>query len=88
MLDVDNGPNALTRPSNAMLYQAKGLQAASNALREGGVLGVWSVAPDAAFAKRLAAAGFDVHEASVRARRTKGTRHVLWIATKVTHRRN
>ena len=87
LLDVDNGPDALTRPSNDRLYQAKGLRVASEALREGGVLGVWSVAPDEAFAKRLATAGFDVHEATVRVRRTKGTRHVLWIATKVTRRR-
>ena len=82
LLDVDNGPNGLTRPDNDRLYHTNGLRAAFAALREGGVLGVWSVAPDAAFTHRLGEAGFDVHEATVRARRTKGTRHTLWIATR------
>jgi len=80
LLDVDNGPNGLTRPGNDQLYGIEGLGAASAALRGPGVLGVWSVAPDAEFTRRLEQAGFDVHEVAVRARRTKGGRHTLWIA--------
>ena len=53
LLDVDNGPNGLTRKSNDGLYSAAGLGGAFRALRRGGVLGVWSVAPDRAFTRRL-----------------------------------
>ncbi len=80
LLDVDNGPNALTRASNDGLYSTAGLLAAFQALRPGGVLGVWSVAPDAGFTRRVIAAGFDMEEQVVRARVTKGGRHTLWLA--------
>jgi hypothetical protein len=47
----------------------------------GGVLAVWSAAKDAAFARRLTKAGFDVDEATVRARGNgKGARHTIWFA--------
>jgi spermidine synthase len=82
LLDVDNGPGGLTRASNHWLYSSVGLAAASRALRGEGILGVWSVAPDRAFARRLADAGFLVEETTVRARRNRGGRHVLWLATR------
>ncbi len=82
LLDVDNGPNGLTRASNDRLYSGPGLRAARRALRPGGVLGVWSVAPDRGFARRLGEAGFRVAEETVRARRDRGGRHTLWIATR------
>lgn len=82
LLDVDDGPNGLTRNSNDWLYSPPGLRTALAALREGGVLGVWSVAPDPGFTRRLARAGFAVDEKIVRARRTKGGRHTLWLATR------
>jgi spermidine synthase len=82
LLDVDNGPNGLTRASNDRLYSRDGLQAALRALKPGGVLGVWSAAPDHAFSRRLAEAGFGVHETTARARGTKGGRHTLWLATR------
>ncbi len=81
LLDVDNGPNGLTRASNDRLYSTAGLRTIRAALTPHGVLGVWSVGPDANFTRRLGDTGFDVHETTVRARRTKGGRHTLWIAT-------
>jgi spermidine synthase len=39
-LDVDNGPEGLTRESNERLYDVRGLMAARAALRPGGVLAV------------------------------------------------
>ena len=81
LLDVDNGPDGLTRPSNDRLYSAKGLGAAMQALRPGGILAVWSAAPDDAFARRLKQAGFIVDEVAVKARDNgKGPRHVIWFA--------
>jgi spermidine synthase len=83
LLDVDNGPEGLTRKANDALYSAAGLNAAHSALRPGGVLAVWSSGPNAAFAKRLRSAGFDVNEVNIRATgRGGGARHVIWIATK------
>jgi spermidine synthase len=60
LLDVDNGPDGLTRDANNGLYSARGLAAARSALRPGGVLAVWSAATDKVFARRLGAAGFAV----------------------------
>jgi spermidine synthase len=83
LLDVDNGPDGLTRPGNDRLYSQSGLEAAKAALRPGGVLAIWSAAPDPGFSRRLARAGFEVSEVAVRARSNrKGPRHVIWFATK------
>ena len=83
LLDVDNGPDGLTRASNGRLYSARGLDAARAALRPGGVLAIWSAAPDPRFARRLGDAGFAVDEVVVRARSNgKGPRHVIWFGTK------
>jgi spermidine synthase len=83
LLDVDNGPEGLTRKANDNLYAVAGLRAARRALRPNGVLSVWSSAPDAGFTRRLRDAGFVVEELKVRAStRGGGARHVIWMATK------
>ncbi|WP_137751664.1 spermidine synthase [Sphingopyxis sp. L1A2A] len=81
LLDVDNGPDGLTRPDNDRIYSPAGLAKAKAALKPGGVLAIWSAAPDASFTRRLTAAGFAVEQVSVRARSNgKGARHVIWFA--------
>lgn len=81
LLDVDNGPDGLTREANEGLYSPAGLATAKAALRPGGILAIWSAGPDARFTRRLAAAGFQVEEVGVRARSNgKGPRHVIWFA--------
>ena len=83
LLDVDNGPDGLTREGNDGLYTAAGLARARAALTPGGVLAVWSAAADPAFTRRLGQAGFAVEEISVRARQNgKGPQHVIWLATR------
>ncbi|SEA30348.1 hypothetical protein [Rubrimonas cliftonensis] len=80
LLDVDNGPEAFTTPANDALYGRAGLAAARAALNSGGVLAVWSAAPDAAFGRRMREAGFRVTEERVKADRGKrGARHVIWL---------
>lgn len=82
LLDVDNGPEGLTVKANDRLYDPRGLGAAKAALRPGGVLSVWSSAPDARFTQRLRKAGFGVEEMPVRANGSKGgARHMIWLAT-------
>jgi spermidine synthase len=83
LLDVDNGPDGLTRLGNDRLYTMRGLEAARKALAPGGVLAVWSAAHDKAFAKRMGEAGFAVEEITVRARSNgKGAKHVIWFGRK------
>jgi spermidine synthase len=83
LLDVDNGPDGLTRDQNDRLYSMRGLAIARAALKPGGILAVWSAAPDNAFARRLGDAGFAVEEVAVRARTNgKGPRHVIWFASR------
>lgn len=87
LLDVDNGPEALTRDANDTLYALSGLRAARAALRPGGVLTVWSSGPDASFAKRLRTSGFDVDEHKIRAGAGRGARHIVWVATRPVNRK-
>jgi spermidine synthase len=83
LLDVDNGPDGLTRDGNDRLYSRDGLAVAKAALTPGGVLAIWSAAPDPAFARRLSRAGFRTEELAVKARSNgKGPRHVIWLAVK------
>ena len=80
LLDVDNGPEGLTRKENDWLYGMTGLNAAYAALRPQGVLAVWSAGPDRDFVQRLRKVGFEVEEQRVRAHGSKGGRHVIWFA--------
>lgn len=83
LLDVDNGPDALSRDENDRLYDLAGLKRARAALRPGGVLAVWSSGRDPGFTRRLRDAGFAVEEVEVRATRSgRGARHVIWFAAK------
>ena len=83
LLDVDNGPDGLSRDANDRLYSMRGLDKARAALKPGGVLAIWSAAPDMAFTRRLADAGFAVEEVGVRARSNgKGPQHVIWFGTR------
>ena len=84
LLDVDNGPDGLTKGANDHLYSHDGLVRVWRALRPGGVFAIWSAAPDKAFANRFGDAGFTVEESIVRANKGKsGARHVIWLGVKV-----
>ena len=82
LLDVDNGPDGLTRIGNDWLYSPVGLAASMAALRPNGVLAIWSAHADRKFSERLRQAGFHVDEVPVRAHGNKGARHLIWLATK------
>jgi spermidine synthase len=80
LLDVDNGPEGLTRRGNDWLYSLDGLTAAFAALRPKGLLAVWSAGPDRVFTERLHKAGFEVRQTRVRAHRNQGEFHTIWLA--------
>jgi spermidine synthase len=82
LLDVDNGPSALSSPLNARLYDDAGLGRAKRALRPGGVLATWSTSDDAKYTQRLNRAGFATRIERPMARMGGGGRHVVWLARK------
>jgi len=82
LLDVDKGPEGLTRRANDRLYDMWGLRRARYALRSDGVLAVWSGGPDRKFKARLQRSGFAVDEVRVHANGSSRRRHVLWLATR------
>ena len=81
LLDVDNGPAALACRGNGWLYSAEGLAAIRRALREPGILAVWSADPSAAFEASLRAADFRVESIGVPARQGAGApMHTIFLA--------
>ena len=79
MLDVDNGPDALSTDVNVRLYQQAGLKRVKKALRPEGCLAIWSAAPDPVFEKLFAAAGFKVEVHSCRSRPGAGRWHTIFV---------
>jgi spermidine synthase len=83
LLDVDNGPEGLTRRANDWLYGENGLNSAYAALKPRGILAIWSAGPDRTFVQRLKKVGFQVEETRVHAHGSKGTRHIIWFARRI-----
>ncbi|HSS40638.1 MAG TPA: hypothetical protein VLT58_17865 [Polyangia bacterium] len=79
LLDVDNGPEAFTARDNRHLYSRDGLRRARNALRQNGVLAVWSMFESRAFTARLRQADFETRVLRVRANRYSKGLHSLWL---------
>ena len=83
LLDVDNGPEGVSRAENDRLYDARGLKASRAALTPGGILAVWSSGPSPSFTRRMQAAGFLTEEVRTRARSGgRGARHMIWLGEK------
>lgn len=80
LLDVDNGPAALTVAANRGLYGTAGVARIRAALGDGGVVAVWSARDDPAFAARLRRGGFAVEVHRLRAGPGgRGARHVVFV---------
>lgn len=74
LLDVDNGPYAVSRPQNAALYAPQGLGRIKGGLAARGTVAFWSATDDLKFQQALARAGF-----AVRVKKT-GTQAVIFLA--------
>lgn len=82
LLDVDNGPDALTHEDNARLYKRAGLARAHAALAHGGTLAVWSAFPSRTFTTWLREVGFEVEQRRATPTTPGGPRYYIWLATR------
>ena len=84
LLDTDQGPDAFSGTGLHAPDAAAGLDLAHAALKDGGLLGVWSASPHPGFEKRLRNAGFDVCTESVPAahKGKQQRQHLVWLARK------
>jgi len=81
LLDVDNGPDGIVREGNERLYTRTGIARMRDALKPGGIIAIWSAAPDHKFTARLRDARLQVDVRTVRARpNNKGPHHTIWFA--------
>lgn len=87
LLDVDNGPDALTLDTNARLYKRAGLLRARRALRDNGLLAVWSSFPSRTFTTWLRECGFTVELLRPEPTTAGGPRNYIWMATRPASRR-
>jgi spermidine synthase len=83
LLDVDNGPDALTHDANAKLYKRAGLIRARAALRANGLLAVWSAFPSQTFTMWLREVGFHVEQLRATPSTPRGPRYFIWVARRV-----
>ena len=82
LLDVDNGPSALTERANRWLYTPSGLAAMRRALRPGGGVAIWSVGEEPSFERRLQSSGLAPTTHRVKAHGKRGSRHVVFVGKK------
>jgi len=82
LLDIDNGPNAMTDSSNRHLYGRNGIRSCRRALREKGCLAVWSAEPSKKFERLLMECRFHVRRFRVPAYKgAKSQSRFIWIAS-------
>lgn len=83
LLDIDNGPEAITDAGNSEVYSQAGIQACVNALRPKGCLSVWSAQFDSAFERRLHQAHLHVRSVRVPAYHGSSSYHCcIWLASR------
>lgn len=83
VLDLYEGPRTATQAREDPFWGPAALRRTREALTPGGVFSVWSEDPDAAFEKRLGAAGFRVER---RRPESGGPRHAVYLAEALTRR--
>jgi len=83
LLDVDNGPNAMTAAGNDWLYRRAGIEACMRALHAKGCLAIWSAHVDKQFQRRLQQAGFHARYFRVTAYKgSKAAARCIWVVSR------
>ena len=81
LLDVDNGPTSFVQAKNSRLYNRRGLDLISGALKPGGKVAFWSACEEPGFFQSLSSAGFFVEAIPAKAHeRAKREAHVIYLA--------
>ena len=81
LLDVDNGPRAITDSGNQRLYSPAGIQACRRALRKQGSLALWSSEPSKVFEQLLVRCGFEVRRYRAKAYQGGNSKpFFIWVA--------
>jgi len=81
LLDIDNGPDAMTDSGNRRLYGREGIRACRRALRKQGCLAVWSAEPSKKFEQLLMGCSFHVRRYRVSAYKgSKAPSRFVWVA--------
>jgi spermidine synthase len=82
LLDIDNGPSAMTEAGNSRLYGYEGIWACRLALRRQGCLAVWSAGQSREFEQLLMSCGFHVRRYRVPAfKGSKSQSRFVWVAS-------
>jgi spermidine synthase len=82
LLDIDNGPSAMTHSGNRRLYDYAGIMTCRRALRNKGCLAVWSAGPSKAYEQLLMHCGFHVRRYRVPAYKgSKSLSRFVWVAS-------
>lgn len=82
LLDVDNGPDAISDSGNNRLYGYEGILACRRALCKNGCLAVWSAKPSKDFEQILMSCNFHVRRYRVPAHKGKRSQsHFVWVAS-------
>jgi spermidine synthase len=81
LLDVDNGPSAITDSGNDRLYGPAGILACRRALRKQGSLAIWSSEPSKVFEQLLISCGFKVRRYRAKSyQRGNSKPFFIWVA--------
>ncbi len=82
LLDVDNGPEAMTDAGNQRLYSHEGILSCRGALAKKGCLAVWSAEPNKKYEQLLMQCGFHVRRFRVPAGKgSKSQSRFIWVAS-------
>ena len=82
LLDIDNGPSAMTYSGNSRLYGYEGILACRLALRKKGCLAVWSAGPSKEYEQHLMRCGFHVRRFRVPAfKGSKSQSRYVWVVS-------
>ena len=81
LLDVDNGPTSFVQAQNSRIYNRRGLDTISRALKPGGKVAFWSACAEPDFVESLSRAGFETDAVPAKAHdRAKRFAHVIYVA--------
>jgi spermidine synthase len=81
LLDVDNGPSAITDSGNDRLYGPAGILACRRALRKQGSLAIWSSEPSKVFEQLLISCGFKVRRYRAKSYQAGNSKpFFIWVA--------